>query len=237
MERLPSGHEHLDGDLEPDALDGTLRDLARINRRLGGVAISRRAIATLAGPTRSLHVLDVGTGAADIPIALLADHQGSVGRVTGVDHRAEIVDWARARHPGASGLELAVADGGSLPFADRSVDIAHASLVLHHLDPVAASSLMAEMARVARFGVIVNDLDRRTHGWVGAWLLGHLCTRNRYTRHDAPVSVRRAYRPAEVLLLAAGAGLVEIGRHWAPLRHRYALALRPTVAGDPRSAA
>jgi ubiquinone/menaquinone biosynthesis C-methylase UbiE len=237
MERQPSAHEHLDGELEPEALDGTLRDLARINRRLGGIAISRRAIATLAGPTRSLHVLDVGTGAADIPLALLADGRGPVGRVTGIDSRAEIVDWGRARHPGALGLELAIADGGSLPFPDRSVDLAHASLVLHHLDPVAASQLLAVMARVARFGVVVNDLDRRAHGWVGAWLLGHLCTRNRYTRHDAPLSVRRAYRPEEVLLLAAGAGLVEIGRHWAPLRHRYALALRPTLAVDHPSAA
>ena len=29
-------------------------------------------------------------------------------------------------------------------------------------------------------------------GWLGAWLIGHLLTGNRYTRHDAPLSVRRA---------------------------------------------
>ena len=32
------------------------------------------------------------------------------------------------------------------------------------------------MGRVARLGVVVNDLDRGRLGWIGAWLLGHLLT-------------------------------------------------------------
>ena len=54
--------------------------------------------------------------------------------------------------------------------------------------------LLREMARVARLGVVVNDLDRTRLGWIGAWLIGHLLTGNRYTRYDAPLSVLRAYR-------------------------------------------
>ena len=43
--------------------------------------------------------------------------------------------------------------------------------------------------------MIVNDLDRGWLWWAGAWLMSHLLTSNRYTRHDAALSVRRAYRP------------------------------------------
>ena len=52
------------------------------------------------------------------------------------------------------------------------------------------------MARVARLGIVVNDLDRTRLGWLGAWLIGRLLTGNPYTRIDAPLSVRRAYPAA-----------------------------------------
>ena len=42
------------------------------------------------------------------------------------------------------------ATGRSLPFADGAFDVAHASLVVHHLDPDAVDRLLREMARVAR---------------------------------------------------------------------------------------
>ena len=91
-----------------------------------------------------------------------------------------------------------MADGRTLPYPDRSFDVAHTSLVLHHLAPDAAVALLREMGRVARLGVVVNDLDRSRLGWIGAWLLGHLLTANRYSRIDGPLSVRRAYRAEEM---------------------------------------
>ena len=48
--------------------------------------------------------------------------------------------------------------------------------------PTRRSTLLGEMARVARLGVVVNDLDRSPLGLVGAWLIGHLLTGNRFTR-------------------------------------------------------
>ena len=96
---------------------------------------------------------------------------------------------------------------------DSSFDVVHSSMVLHHLEPAAAVGLLAEMRRVARRAVIVNDLDRGRHWWLLARLLVALTTRNAYTRHDAPLSVRRAYRAAEVREMAARAGLVERASH------------------------
>ena len=63
------------------------------------------------------------------------------------------------------------------------------------------------MGRVARRGIVVNDLLRGRGAWLGAWLLSHLATRNRYTRNDAPLSVRRAYTASELMSLVAAAGL------------------------------
>ena len=231
MKRTTDVEELLDGPLDdPVALRGNLRDLERANRWLGGASLSARAIGALAGDRGALTVLDVGTGAADIPAALLARaaRDGRHLRVTGIDSRPEVLTAAVVRQPRLGttpGLELHVGDGRSLPFPDRSFDIAHASLLLHHLEPTTAVALLREMNRVARRGIVVNDLIRGRLAWVGAWLLSHLATRNRYTRHDAPLSVRRAYTVAELTALIAAAGLrVESSTVGGPMGHRVALA-------------
>jgi hypothetical protein len=97
MDRLADAVELLDGPLDdPATLAGNLRDLRRINRWLGGVRLSADAIDALAAHRDSLTVLDVGTGGADIPMALLA-RAGQRGRglsVVGLDSRPEVLTAA-----------------------------------------------------------------------------------------------------------------------------------------------
>ena len=234
MRRLAGAQELLDGPLDdPDALRGNLRDLARINRWMGGTAASRRALDRLLdGRTVPHSLLDVGTGGADIPLDLLdaAGRRGRTLRVTGVDSRAEVLDAARAIDPRvgtAEGLELAVTDGRSLPWPDRSFDVVHASLLVHHLEPPEALAFLREAARVARIGVIVNDLVRARHHLLGARVLLGVTTRNRYTRHDGPLSVQRAYTRMELRALLAGAALRPVAEIGAFAGHRVAIAAVP----------
>ena len=236
MDRLSRVEELLDGPLDdPAALAGNLRDLRRVNRLLGGVRLSRLAIDLLlrVAPTHldlsPTSIIDVGTGAVDIPVALLADarRRGRRLEVFAVDARPEVLETARAIRPALgrlAGLAIGVSDGRSLPHPDRSIDIAHASLLLHHLEPDDAVAVLVEMARVARVGVVVNDLNRGRMHWLGAWLIGRLLTRNRYTRRDAPLSVRRAYTRREMRGLLAQAGLRPVGEFGGFVGHRYAIA-------------
>jgi ubiquinone/menaquinone biosynthesis C-methylase UbiE len=237
MERLMNAHELLDGPLdEPTTLDGNLRDLRRINRWLGGVSLSAAALEALAAHRVEVTLLDVGTGGADIPVALsrLATRRGRKLHAVGIDSRPEVLAAAaraKAKDVRDEGVELHVGDGRQLRYADRSFDVSHASLVLHHLDPPVAVAMLREMGRVARLGVVINDLDRTRAGWVGAWLLGHLLTANRYTRHDAPLSVRRAYRSPEAAALLHAAGLRPVRVVRGAFGQRYAIAAVP--AGEP----
>jgi hypothetical protein len=54
--------------------------------------------------------------------------------------------------------------------------------------------------------------------------VSHLLTGNRYTRRDAPLSVRRAYTPREMEELLARAGLRPVGQFGGFIGHRYAIA-------------
>lgn len=239
MRRAKGKLEYLDGPLDHDILQGNLSDLTRLNRWLGGVALSRRALIALATGfhsrplagrvdwrERTLRLLDVGTGAADIPDALLAwtARRGLKLQIEAIDERHEILDVAFERVGDRPELRLDHTTGDRLAYETATFDVAHASLVLHHLEPAAATRLLREMSRVARLGVIVNDLERSRLAWAGAWLLTRVVSRNRYTRHDAPLSVRRAYTPTEIAQLATQAGLVEVARVRGFLRHRYAMA-------------
>ena len=233
MRRLAGATELLDGPLDdPDALRGNLRDLAWINRRLGGTSASRGAIERLlAGRSGPHTLLDVGTGAADIPLALLASSARTRRplRVTALDSRTEVLDAAREVDPRlATGstrdLELVVGDGRALPWPDRTFDVVHASLLVHHLEPADAIAFLAEAARVARHGVVLNDLVRARLHWLGARALLGVTTRTRYTRHDGPLSVRRAYTRMELRALLAAGGLRPVAEVAAFAGHRVAIA-------------
>lgn len=234
MDRLADGVELLDGPLDDsDALAANLRDLAWINRRFGGIALSRRALDALVGDLPGpLSLLDVGTGAGDIPAALQATEAalGRELRVTALDSRPEVVAAALVNAPELASrpqFAFVVGDGRSLPGADASQDVVHASMVLHHLAPDEVVALLREMARVASIGVVINDLARGRLFWLGAWLLSHTLARSRLTRTDASLSVRRAYTPREMRALLAKAGLQPVFTIEGFFGHRYAIAAVP----------
>ncbi len=194
-------------------LRGNLADLALTNRWVGGNTLTLRAMGRLTTglpPGAALDILDVATGGADIPAAALrwAVERRLRPRIVATDvstQALEIAEQQTSRH--AAGLRFAAADARRLPFANASFDVTMCSLSLHHMVPPDAIAMLREMGRVARRGVIVNDIVRCWHGYLGGWLFGRLLTRNPLTRHDAPLSFRRAYTRDEMRELASQAGL------------------------------
>ena len=239
MDRLTDVPELLDGPLDdPAALVGNLRDLRRINRWLGGVTLTSRAIDALAAHRGDLSVLDVGTGGADIPLALLADapRRGRTLHVVGLDSRPEVLAAAALAAPAViatDGLTMQLGDGRSLPYADDAFDVVHASLVLHHLDGDDGPALLREMARVARLGIVVNDLHRGRLAWVGrvaARPPADAATGTPATTRRCRSGARTGSTRRSTLVRATGLAPVRTIR--GRFGHRYAIAaVRPTEVG------
>ncbi|MFN2483809.1 MAG: methyltransferase domain-containing protein [Candidatus Limnocylindria bacterium] len=208
--RRTDERELLDAEtLDPRELRANLRELARLNRLPGGVWASIHGIESLTGDGGQVSVLDVGTGGGDMPIAFVR-HARARGRrwiVVAAEPRPEILELARRRVRSEPAITVEPADARQLPFADRSFDVAHASLLLHHLDRGRAIEALSEMARVAREGVVINDLQRGPlhYAVTAAVVLG--LTQSRYSRHDGLVSARRAYTLDERHDLIEAAGL------------------------------
>lgn len=198
-------------DLDPQSLRGALVGLRRINFWSGAHRLLWPAIRDLAlkvGEQR-LRVLDVASGAGDIPIALWrrAQRAGLNLDVAGCDFNPHAVAFAR---------ELAVKKNSPVTFftwdvlekdLPRRYDVATCSLFLHHLDDGQAVALLERMARTAERLVLVSDLRRCARGLALAYVATRLLFTSSVNRVDSVRSVRAAFSLAEARELANRTGL------------------------------
>jgi SAM-dependent methyltransferase len=191
------------GRLSRSEVEANLTDLARLNRLPGGTDASARAIERLMGAGNSARILDVGTGAGDMPFAFA--RRG--WQVVAADVNLDVLDVASARLAGVPGVDVVHADALALPLGDGAVDVAHCSLLLHHMAPDAAVAAMREMRRVARRGIVVNDLRRGLLPLAATWVSVVALGRSAVTRADGVTSARSSYTLPELDRLLTEAGL------------------------------
>jgi ubiquinone/menaquinone biosynthesis C-methylase UbiE len=191
-------------ELDLAELRANLREMAMLNRLPGGTGESVRAVTALLDGQEGARVLDIGAGSGDFARRLMRARPVEV--LVG-DVRQDVLDIARRNLANTSRVSFLQADVRDLPLADGSVDVAHASLLLHHLDPAGAVVALREMRRVARTGVVINDLRRGRIAFLLAVVPVLAFSRHRYTRHDGVLSARRAYTVEELDDLATEAGL------------------------------
>lgn len=216
-------------------LEGALRDIARVNRWLGGRRSTVAALEELLGSDipPSLTVLDAGCGGADLSRELVAwgEGHGAAVRVLALDLDPAVCRIARRWCEGSGSVQVVRGDARALPLAAGSVDVVLAALFTHHFDEPEVAVLLREFDRVARRGVLVNDLRRSRLSALGIALLARLGGAHPMFRHDAPLSVRRGFLPGELLGIAREAGVEEradLGRAWAG---RLLLTVRAAGAG------
>ena len=203
--------ELIDDDTQPYAdFRASMSDVRRVNRFLGGTAAvigqakhwllsAKRRNASQNAPVGTspapLRFLDVATGSADIPAALLqlAQRLNVPVEIVGLDYSPPILRYAREEAGHLSGLRLVRGDAFRLPFADNSFDYALCSLAFHHWGLEGSIAALREMERVTRRGWLVNDLRRASSAWHLIRFVMRFAHVNRLTRHDAPASVLRAY--------------------------------------------
>lgn len=213
MRRVEEAVERMDAPGAEEAeLRRALRDLRRVNGWLGGTRSVLGAVRrTVPDDESAFRVADVASGGGEVSLAVAAwlGREGRQVDAVGIDLHPLTLRIAREETAGdPSSPRFCQGDALHLPLADRSVDLALCTTALHHFTPDEAVQVLAELARISRSAVIVGDLRRSRHGWLGAVLLAATAwRRSAYTRHDGPLSVRRAYTPAEVSALANRAGL------------------------------
>jgi SAM-dependent methyltransferase len=201
---------------DPALLRADLRVLESINRFLGGHRIVRAYLPGLVSHS-TVSILDLGTGAADVPraIARWARAHNVKAEITAVDANPEILEVARENTAGWPEIRLEEADLLALPYRPASFDIVLCALTLHHFGEADVVAILRRIHDIARAGYIINDLRRNPVAIRLSKLMARTLISNPIARFDAPASCERAFTIAELRALANRAGMTgfTIRRH------------------------
>jgi ubiquinone/menaquinone biosynthesis C-methylase UbiE len=207
--------------LEPEVMDtlAEARDYDAMDHAQVNQAFVTDFLAFWPGPGK---VLDVGTGTAQIPMALCRRHSGM--EVDAVDLAATMIEIGSA-HVRRAGLDERIrlhrADAKNLPWPAGSFAAVISNSIVHHIpEPI---QVLAEMARVAApSGVMfVRDLLRpESDSLVRRLVDTYAAGANEHQRAMFDASLRAALTLAEIRDLVASLGFdagtvrQSSDRHW-----------------------
>ncbi|WP_044005239.1 methyltransferase domain-containing protein [Hymenobacter swuensis] len=219
--RIRSTQEELMDDLTlaSEELRQNLDELETINTWLGGYAPVLNALARLRPqfpPGRPLRLADVGSGGGDTlrQIARWARRHGVAVELVGVDANAFMLEYARTKCRDYPEISFQQADIFSPEFQRQSFDILTASLFCHHFPDAQLAPMLAQWHRQAGLAVIVNDLHRHPLAYHSIRWLTWLLNGSRLVRHDAPLSVARAFTRPDWQQLLHHAGIRRYSLRW-----------------------
>lgn len=188
-------------------LEEDLDSLVSLNRHFGShrmlLSFARRWLR----PGGSYRVLDLATGAGDLPRELVrwARTVGIDLSVTAVDFHPSTLAIAQSRSTGFP--EICWEQGDIRSFqGEAQYDLVLCSLALHHFSEADATLILARCAALSKRWVLVSDLERSVFASFGIWFLTQFFYRAPMTRHDARASAERAFSSSELLNMAAAAG-------------------------------
>ena len=222
----------------PCEVQGSLDDLWRINRWLGGVSSTLQLLEGFVARAgvHPVRILDVGAGDSRLAGRLGVElrKRGVQAEFTVLDRRlthlraahqlprcrqdggATLAGVPQPRPEGVSGS--VVADVLALPFANGSFNVVMCNLFFHHFSGRLAQQVLSRLAAVASEALVISDLERH---WLPYLFIRYTpwFARSPITRHDGPASVRQAYTLDELAAVAAAAGFTDFEvRRFVPFR-------------------
>lgn len=185
----------------PEDVAAALKDLERINAVLRVTSSLARHLFPMIErlPRSPVRILDIATGAADIPraIARWARRRRRRVEIVALDLGGPVLEYARRTIVSYPEIALVRADALRLPFPRDAFDFVLATEFLHHLEDEQILPFLEHVAELAREAFLINDLRRHPLSYYGFRALAHLVFRSRLVRHDGPISILRGFTVRE----------------------------------------
>lgn len=194
----------------------TLRELEVINSWLGGNKVTLDGVRELVEgiPPRVLTLADLGCGGGDIARLLLSklERSGHTAIVTGIDANPDIIAIAEEHH--GHTMRFSAMDVFSEEFRRMRFDIVTATLFFHHFTSAQLAGFIRQLLKQVNVGIVINDIHRHWFAYHSIRMLTGLFSRSPMVRHDAPVSVMRAFTRQEIEDILDAAGVTNYAIRW-----------------------
>lgn len=196
-------------------LKTNMQELNVINTLLGGHHITLQGFKQLLGSRKAIRVAEIGCGGGDniAVIQRYCQQRQIVVQAVGIDREPHICAYAEAKHPA---IQIQCCDYREAVFAEPP-DIIFSSLFCHHFNHDQLVEQILWMKEKAGIGFFINDLHRHVIAYYSIKILTKLFSRSYLVKHDAPLSVARAftYRDWEKIFAEAGLKPASVEWKWA----------------------
>ncbi|WP_246853647.1 methyltransferase domain-containing protein [Rufibacter aurantiacus] len=209
--------------LANDDLRRNLQELEFINVWLGGHDVVRNGLNQVikdpflaSFPENTLRIADLGSGGGDTlrMVARWARSKNLQVELTGIDANAFMLQYSTDLSEDYPEITYRQADVFSPEFAQQEFDIVICSLFLHHFPEAALASLLAQLKDQVRVAVLINDIHRHPLAYYSIKSLTQMFSRSYLVKHDAPLSVLRAFSRADWQRTLAKAGIESYRLRW-----------------------
>nr|MCH9660356.1 methyltransferase domain-containing protein [Bacteroidota bacterium] len=191
-----------DFDLKGPEMKDLLTDLKRVNKLLGGNAVTLSGIDKLLSTSDrdGFTILDVGCGDGELlrQCAAWARKKGHTVKLIGIDANEHILIEAKHRsidYPNISYQKMDVfSDSVSFP----SFDVALCTLFLHHFSDAQVTGLLKRLLHDSKVGVVVNDLDRSYWAFQLFKVFSIFFIKTKIAKHDGLISIKSGFKKQDL---------------------------------------
>lgn len=206
FEQRARGSEFLDAlDSDPRLTERSFRFMRFVNRIGGGTRVVRKFLAAELPNwpgDRPVRILDIGVGGGDILLAITrwARRRGYQIEFTCVDFNAKALEVTQRTIDEAGADHIRLVEEDIFRYQPvRDFDYAVGSMVFHHFVEDEIRRLLTHLCGFVRKALLINDLHRSLLNYLVCSIL--VIPLDREIRHDARLSIRRGFRPAELARL------------------------------------
>lgn len=215
MDKRSYQKELLDRDDIPfEDIKKNMRELDIINTLLGGHRITIEGIKKLisSNHNKEFVICEIGCGGGDNLAAInkYFEQSNVKGRFIGIDINPHCIHYAKERFANA---QYIVSDYQEVMFEIKP-DIIFSSLFCHHFDDEGVVSIFKWMKANSTLGFFINDLHRNIFAFHSINLITAIFSKSYLVKHDAPLSVKRGFKRAELKLLLGNAGIRNSSINW-----------------------
>ena len=198
-------------------LERDLENIRQLNRWFGSYALISLFLSHWVKPGARLRIVDLATGSADIP-RLIAEYGRKIGaelRIDALDRQSATLGIAKELSMRYPEIDFIQADLFNWQPNER-YDLVLCTLALHHFSEDDAVRVLQRCRDLSGKFVLVSDLRRSLFGRIGVDFLTATMFREPMTKHDARLSIARAFSFSEVDQLARRAGWTNFGHENFP---------------------
>lgn len=201
-------------------VDRTLVELESINKWLGGNRITldglKKLLNAYNASTDSLTIADLGCGGGDMLQLMAKKLRQKKQKVvfTGIDANPSIVTYAQTHSKSYPEIQFKTMNIFSEEFRKERYDMVFATLFFHHFSQEELISTFTALKKIAKCGVVVNDLHRHWFAYYAIKFLTGIFSKSSMVKNDAPLSVHRGFKRQEWIEILKASGIASYSLHW-----------------------